>query len=66
MGLKGRIAAQITVGVPLCIGLLFIPAGSFRFWNGWMFLAVLIGGTLLLPLYLYRHDGELLERRRYG
>ncbi len=43
--------------------LLFLPAGSLRFWQGWVFLAVVSSGALCPVLYLLRRDPRLLERR---
>jgi len=43
--------------------LLFLPAGSFDYWQGWVFMAVLFTPVLFVVSYLVRHDPELLERR---
>ncbi len=43
--------------------LLFLPAGSLRFWQGWVFLAVVSSGALCPVLYLLRRDPRLLERQ---
>ncbi len=51
------------VAVPLAIAALFLPAGSWRFWQGWVFLSIFLSGTAFTTLYLYRHDPALLERR---
>lgn len=42
---------------------LFLSAGSLRFWQGWVFLAVFFGCTLLITLYLFRYDQKLLASR---
>ncbi len=42
---------------------LFLPAGSLGYWQGWAYLAVFAGCTLLITLYLIRNDRELLSRR---
>jgi protein-S-isoprenylcysteine O-methyltransferase Ste14 len=46
--------------------LLFIPAGTFDYWQAWMFLAVYFAAALALTLYLMRNDPELLQRRMRG
>lgn len=46
--------------------LLFIPAGTVRFWQGWVYLSVFTGASLLVTLYLMRWDPELLRRRLRG
>ncbi len=46
------------------IGLLiFIPAGSFSFMNGWLFLGTLFIPMLFVMAYLLLYDPELLEKR---
>ena len=46
--------------------LLFLPAGTIRYWQAWLYLSVFAGATLLLTLYLVRRDPALLERRMEG
>lgn len=43
--------------------LLFAPAGTLDFWQGWLFLAVFVGCTVPLGLYFMIHDPALVERR---
>jgi protein-S-isoprenylcysteine O-methyltransferase Ste14 len=43
--------------------LLFIPAGTVRYWQAWDFLTVFIAASSLTNLYLIRHDRSLLCRR---
>jgi len=46
--------------------LLFVPAGTVNYWQGWVYLAIFMGGSALTTLYLMRRDPELLERRMRG
>jgi protein-S-isoprenylcysteine O-methyltransferase Ste14 len=46
--------------------LLFIPAGTLDYWQGWTFLAVYFALSLALTLYLMKKDPKLLERRMRG
>ena len=46
--------------------LLFVPAGTVRYWQGWVYLAIFIGASGLTTLYLLRKDRALLERRMRG
>jgi protein-S-isoprenylcysteine O-methyltransferase Ste14 len=41
----------------------FIPAGTFRYWQAWVYLAVFSSCTLAVTLYLMKNDPELLARR---
>ena len=43
--------------------LLFAPAGTLRYWQAWLFLAVFVGCTVPLGLYFLIHDPALVERR---
>ena len=43
--------------------LLLGPAGSLRFWQGWLFGFVFIAATSAMSIYFLKHDPELVERR---
>ncbi len=48
----------------VCKGLLvFLAAGTVHYWQGWAYLAVYFGASLLITLYLMKEDPTLLERR---
>ena len=50
--------------LPLLMGLLvFLPAGTLRWWQGWVFFIVYFLCTLALTVYLAVTDPKLLERR---
>jgi protein-S-isoprenylcysteine O-methyltransferase Ste14 len=42
---------------------LFVPAGSLRFWQAWVYLADFAVCTILITAYLIKHDRELLAGR---
>jgi protein-S-isoprenylcysteine O-methyltransferase Ste14 len=46
--------------------LLFVPAGTFDYWQAWTFLAVYFAWSLAITLYLVKKDPKLLERRMRG
>lgn len=46
----------------LCI-LFFLTAGSFLYWNGWLFLGSFFLPAVLLLIYFYKKDPELLAKR---
>ena len=46
--------------------LVFGPAGTVRYWQGWLYLTVFFGASLLTTLDLMRRDPALLERRMSG
>jgi protein-S-isoprenylcysteine O-methyltransferase Ste14 len=43
--------------------LIFIPAGSFAFWQGWAYLQLNFILQFALMIYFYRHDPQVLARR---
>jgi protein-S-isoprenylcysteine O-methyltransferase Ste14 len=43
--------------------LLFIPAGTFGYWQAWLFMAVFVGASATITVYLAIRDPKLLERR---
>jgi protein-S-isoprenylcysteine O-methyltransferase Ste14 len=46
--------------------LLFVPAGTVRYWQAWAYLGVFFGASLLMTLYLMGNNPALLERRLKG
>ncbi|HXY58383.1 MAG TPA: isoprenylcysteine carboxylmethyltransferase family protein [Methylocystis sp.] len=46
--------------------LLFLPAGTLRYWQAWAYLAVFFGAGGTITAYLIRRDRALLERRLSG
>jgi hypothetical protein len=51
---------QLVVSLVL---LLFVPAWTLAYWQGWIFLAVFSVSVLAITVYLMREDPKLLERR---
>jgi protein-S-isoprenylcysteine O-methyltransferase Ste14 len=46
--------------------LLFVPAGTLRYAQAWVYLGVFMGASVLMTLDLLRRDPALLERRLKG
>jgi protein-S-isoprenylcysteine O-methyltransferase Ste14 len=46
--------------------LLFVPAGTLRYWQAWVYLAIFTGASGFTTRYLTRKDPALLERRMRG
>jgi protein-S-isoprenylcysteine O-methyltransferase Ste14 len=61
--LQIRLVFRFLVAVFLMAAMLFLPAGSLRFWQAWVYLALFLGSSLFRTLYFYRRDPRLLERR---
>ncbi|HXJ82730.1 MAG TPA: isoprenylcysteine carboxylmethyltransferase family protein [Candidatus Methylomirabilis sp.] len=48
----------------MVMGLLqFVSAGTVRYWQGWVYLTIFTGTSIVASAYLMRHDPALLERR---
>ena len=63
MSLKGRMIRRLAVGLAVAAAMLFLPAGSLRYWQGWVFLVVLMGVWVVLSSWLMKHSPDLMERR---
>ncbi|MFD0678291.1 MULTISPECIES: methyltransferase family protein [unclassified Paenibacillus] len=42
---------------------LFLPAGSFNFWEAWIYFVIFLGSTFVINGYFLKRDPELIERR---
>lgn len=63
MSLRSKLILRVCVGVMITIALLFIPAGSWNFWQGWVLVAIIFACGIFTSFYLYKHDPKLVERR---
>jgi protein-S-isoprenylcysteine O-methyltransferase Ste14 len=52
------------IGVVALGALLFVPAGTLDYWQGWLFIAVFTASTCAIGVDLSRRDPALLERRK--
>lgn len=43
--------------------MLFLPAGSLAYWQGWIFIAVILAPALFVTVYFLKRSPEFLERR---
>ena len=50
-------------GIAALLALVFIPAGTLHYWQGWAFVAVWIIASGAYTAYLAMHDPALLKRR---
>jgi len=57
--------ALVTLSIVMAL-LLFFPAGTVRYWQAWVYLAIFFGASTLTTLYLMKEDPALLERRMSG
>ena len=58
-----KVVAFSIVGTVVFGLMLFLPAGTFNYWQAWVFLVVFALSTLIPSLYLLRTNPVALERR---
>ena len=63
--MKTPVQAAITsvIGFVVFGLLVFLPAGTFDYWQGWAFIAVFAAATLIPSVYLAVKNPEALRRR---
>jgi len=54
---------QGVFGTLLFVIVIFLPAGTFGYWQGWLFLGTFAASTIGFSVYLAIYDRPLLERR---
>ena len=63
MTLKSRLELRFLIAEAAIAAFVFVPTGSWKFWQGWVYLALWIIPTRITFAYFYKHDPELVERR---
>src|ERR1700736_1920694 len=66
MSIGLRVAPQSVVGLVAFGALLFLPAGTFDYWQAWVFLAVFSIASLFSAVYSLKKDPAALERRMHA
>lgn len=63
MTLGTKLFLRLFIALPVLVALLFIPAGTFRFWQGWALLTLAFIPVSFAFFYFYKHDPQLMMRR---
>jgi protein-S-isoprenylcysteine O-methyltransferase Ste14 len=63
MSLKSRLAVRFPIAIVMFATLLFLPAGSFRFLQAWVYIGIMFLPGSLFFVYFYKRDPQVLERR---
>lgn len=58
-----KVLARFALSVPAMALLFFVPAGTWRYWEAWVFLAVICGPLTFALVTLLRDEPDLLARR---
>lgn len=54
---------KFLLGIVSVALLIFLPAGTLKYWNGWLFMAILFIPMFVAGIVMYVKKPELLERR---
>jgi protein-S-isoprenylcysteine O-methyltransferase Ste14 len=66
MKLNLRAWLSLAILAAIMSALLFVTAGTIRYWQGWVYLLLFFGLSSIITADLLRHDPALLERRMKG
>ena len=58
-----QVLVQSLWGTVVFLALIFLPAWTWNYWQGWLFFVVFAASSTSFTIYLARHDRPLLERR---
>ena len=57
------VLSRLIAGVVMFALLFFLPAGTWRYWQAWMYIGILILPMFFVLAYFMKRDPDLLERR---
>jgi protein-S-isoprenylcysteine O-methyltransferase Ste14 len=66
MSIAVRATVQSVIALLAFGVLLFVPAGTLRYWQAWVFLAVFTIASLYSAVYLFRRNPAVVERRMHA
>ena len=58
-----KILSALIWNIVIFGGLLFLPAGTLNWWRAWVFLGVVVVGTVATMVAVFREDDELYKER---
>ncbi len=57
------VGSRLILGIPALLVILFLPAGTFAYWEAWIYLAILLIPMSIVMIYFLRKAPEFLARR---
>ena len=57
------VASRLIMTIPMFMLFFFLPAGTWNYWQAWVYMGVLITPMFFAMIYLIKNNPELLERR---
>ena len=61
--LLATVLSRLFGGLFMFALLFFLPAGTWKYWQAWMYIGALVFPMFFVLAYFMKHDPELLERR---
>lgn len=61
-----KLIRSSVLGTLVLAALIFVPAGTLHYWQGWAYLVVFVVCSAAYTLYLAKYDPALLKRRTEG
>jgi protein-S-isoprenylcysteine O-methyltransferase Ste14 len=61
--LKARAVRRLAIGLMVLPGLLFFPAGTWRFWQAWLYVGIMFAFWSYFFIDLLKNDPQLVQRR---
>lgn len=61
--LKRKILFLFPLAFILLAVMLFLPAGTLNYWQGWLFIFVILSSAMVVLIYFYKRSPDFLERR---
>ncbi len=58
-----KVFSRFLIGILLMALFVFLPAGTFSYYNGWLMLALIFFPMTSVGIYFYKNDPAFLERR---
>lgn len=57
------VVIRLAIAIPLMFAITFVPAGTLAYWEGWVYLAILLIPMFFVMAYLLKNAPDLLVRR---
>jgi len=57
------VGSRLIIGIPALFLILFLPAGTFAYWEAWIYLAILLIPMSIVMIYFLKKMPEFLARR---
>jgi protein-S-isoprenylcysteine O-methyltransferase Ste14 len=57
------VGSRLIISIPVFLLILFLPAGTFAYWEAWIYLAILLIPMSIVMIYFLKKNPEFLARR---